>query len=961
MTPTDKKRKEFVKRKTLPIAISALFALSTQAIAQTPQNIERIEVTGSSIKRVQSEGALPVQIITAAELSRSGITTVEQLLEQVSVNGNGFDNLASNGDVAAGAQRGNSGLSAANLRGQGANATLVLLNGRRVAAHGLSGGVVDLNQIPIAAIERIEILKDGASAIYGTDAIGGVMNFILRRDFKGISVNGNVDITEQGGANVYRASVLGGWGDLNRDGFNVMGSLSYSKSDALFGKDRGFVNTFQPNRGLSVDTRGTPFATAFTLTTQRTILTSRNAAGALVNGTGPTQPTTTQAMNGINALDITGQPGCESIDGQSAYDEKLWATPAAKWGCAWDTGRAAAIQQPVDNLSGMVRGVFKVNNNITLFGEFVGANVVTRKTFSPNQISSSAVSTNPFFNLVYPSTGVGYNYVFNSIVSLFPTIEENRGQGIAFRWRCMPCGPREIETESDTKRVVVGAEGAFGTFDYKAGFSQATSDTKALLAGGYYFNDKFVPLLAKGILNPFAPAGEAQTTAALEGLAAASATGTTLYGGKFTLTQADASISGPIFKMPAGDAYMAVGVDVRTEKYAFNGNATDLAVQRTIFNAPFDSVNDLNGIKRDIRAVYGEVLVPVAKSLELTAAVRHDNYTGFGGTTNPKISFRFAPAAEALFRGSYSTGFRVPTFNQQFFGVTLSPYSGKDLVDPTKCVALVVSTAAGCESITPTILTGGKPELQPEKAKSFTLGLVVAPAPWFSANIDYFDIRRTGSIQSLSLSTIISNAALFPEAFVRDASGSLVAIDNRWLNAGETITKGVEIGAKFQGNLWAGRFNASIDAAQILERKSRLIASAPFGPNEVGEFSRSGDIPLSWKHTARFTYTQGAWSGTITNIYAAGYKDAVLPGVANGTVVPPDWSQDVSAWSTFNLSATYTGIKNFAVSFGIKNILNSDPPFSSAYDGNTGAGSSWEPRIADPRGRAYWASVGYNF
>ena len=952
-----------MKLKKLAQVISAL-CVAGQVAAQTTteaQKLERVEITGSSIKRVQAEGALPVQVISRQQLDSAGITTVEQLLTQLTVNGNGFGNLASNTDVAAGAQRGNSGLSAANLRSQGENATLILLNGRRVAAHGLSGGVVDLNQIPLAAVDRIEVLKDGASAIYGTDAIGGVINFILRKDFQGVSVSGSVDITEQGGGNVYRASLLAGAGDLTKNGFNVMGSITYSKSDALLGVDRDFVNTFQPNRGLSVDTRGTPYATAFAISSVRNILSSRSVAGVLANGTGPTQPGTTQAMNGINVLDLTGQAGCASISGMAAYDEVLWATPSAKWGCAWDTGKAAALQQPVENINGMARAVYKFSDSFSLFGEFIGANVTSRKTFSNNQISSSNTTTSPLYKLLYPSTGSAYTSVFNAIVAQFPTIEENRGQGIAFRWRCEPCGPRQIETESKTSRILVGGEGNFGAWDYKFGLSEATSDSTSVLGGGYYFNDKFVPLLATGVLNPFLKAGEVQTPAALAALAAASATGTKLYGGKFTVDQADAAISGPVWKLPAGDVLMALGVDARTEKYRFNGNATDLATRNNVFNAPFDTINDLNGVKRNIGAIYTEVLVPITKNLELTGAVRHDNYTGFGGTTNPKFSFRFAPLQEFLLRGSYNTSFRVPTFNQQFFGVTETAYSGKDLVDPIKCPALVVSATPGCESITPVTLFGGKPDLQPETAKQYNLGMVIAPVPWFSANVDYWDIKRNNTIQALPLATLVANASLFPQNFIRNAAGQLVTIDTRWVNAGDTQTKGIELGAKANGAIGPGKFLASIDGTYLIERKSRLVASAAFGKNEVGAFSRSGDIPLRWKHTASFTYMQGAWSGTLSNLYSAGYTDAVLPGVANGSVKPVDYNPNVKAWSTFNLSATYSGLKNLSISAGIKNVLNTDPPFSAAYDSDTGAGSSWEPRVADPRGRSYWAGLTYQF
>ena len=943
--------------------VISLICIASPALAQTPapQKVDKVTITGSNIKRVESEGALPIQVITREEIERQGIVSAEQLIATLTSNGSGLDNLASNADVVDGASRGNNGASAANLRGQGAAATLILLNGRRVAAHGLNGGIVDLNSIPIAAIERVEILKDGASAIYGTDAIGGVINFILRKSFTGLTAQAFADQTQKSGGEIARVSMVGGFGDLAKDGYNVMASLAHSENKALRGNQRDFVNTFQPDRGLSVDTRGAPFATTFTLSTLRTILSSRlTPTSAIANGTGPLQPGTTQRMNGINALDLPGQPGCNVIDGMGAYDEVLWATPSAKWGCAWDTGRAAVLQQPVKNTNLVSRATFNVGNH-TLSAEVTGSRVETAKRFSANQISSSTNAANPFFNLVYPSTGAGYNYVFNSIVALFPSIEENRGQGIAYRWRCLECGPREITTTAKTARFLLAAEGVIGSWDYRAGLSRAYSDSRSTLGSGYFFNDAFGPAIRSGIINPFLLPGQSQTPEALAAIAAASARGVVLYGGKFTLTQADASASGSIFQLPAGDVMAAVGVDLRREEYKFQGDERDLANQRAVFNAPFDAVNVLGGVSRDIKAVYTEVLVPITKSLEITGAVRRDQYTGFGSTVNPKVSVRFVPVEQVLFRGSYSKGFRVPTFNQLFNGVTESPTSGATLVDPVKCPARLVSATPGCESILPNTLFGGKPDLGPEKSKQGSVGVVVAPTNDISVNLDWWQIKRTGTIQALPVATLIANYDLFADRFIRDATGAIVQIDTRWVNAGESITRGIDVGAKVNGKLGPGKFLASLDGTYLIDKKSRLVGSAPFGDSEIAVFSRAGDLGLRWKHAASFTYSQGDWSGTLSQLYRSAYKDAVLPGVANGSVSPPNLNPTVASYTLYNVSTTYTGFKNLSLTFGIKNLLDKDPPFTAAYDTNTGAGSSWEPRVADPRGRSFTFLVSYNF
>ena len=302
----------------------ALGAFAAPALAQTAPDAaaddasdKMIVVTGSRIKQDPTKSALPLEIITNVDIERNGIANPEALNMFLTANGSGADNLASNSDVVTGAQRGTNGLSSANLRGQGSGSTLILLNGRRVAAHGLSGGAVDVNQIPFAAIDRVEILKDGASAIYGTDAIGGVINFITKRDFRGLVANAATDVTQDGGGNVFRYSVVGGWGDLNTDKWNLMASLSLADHKRLDGADRDFVDTFQPNRGISPDTRGTPVATLFTVGNLPTALGLSTA--------NPVDPANAAIrVNGINISDLpTNSAGYTGLDGMGPYEELL--------------------------------------------------------------------------------------------------------------------------------------------------------------------------------------------------------------------------------------------------------------------------------------------------------------------------------------------------------------------------------------------------------------------------------------------------------------------------------------------------------------------------------------------------------------------------------------------------------------------------------------------------------------
>jgi len=951
----------FMSLKTFAGGLTLLTA-AVQALAQAP-TVQRVEITGSSIKRIQSEGALPLTVITRAELARDGISSTEQLMMALTINGNGLDNLASNADVVDGAQRGNNGVSAANLRGQGSNATLVLLNGRRVAAHGLNGGQIDLNQIPFAALDRIEVLKDGASAIYGTDSVGGVINFITRSNFTGLIAEAFADATQQGGGNIMRGSVTGGFGDINKNGFNVLATLAYSSSQALRGDQRGFTSTFQPNRGLSPDTRGAPTGTIMPLA--GTIIPSAGAA-PFVPGS-----TTLRASGGINVLDLPGGPGCDSIPGMAPYDQVLWAAPERQFACTWDTGRAAVIQQPVQNTSLLARGMVKFGEHL-LSAEFTASQVDSEKRFSNIQLLPSAGLT----PLRYPrnaTSAVTYDGIFNRLVATFPTLEAQRGQPISYRWRCVECGPREIETTAETQRVFAGLEGPLLGWDYKVGFSQASSTVKSTLGGGYIYRRDgtfggqavkgIVEAMNTGVINPFQLPGQTQSQAALDLIAGTSAAGTVLYGGKYTTTQTDATASGTPFKLPAGDVMAAVGVDLRTEKYRFSGDERPAGPRADIIGAPFDDGNALTGVKRDIKAVYAELLLPVTRQLEVTLAGRRDDYTGFGSTDNPKVSFRLQPAPQFLVRGSYNTAFRVPSFNQIFNAVGISPYLGSDIADPAVCPAgRPVAGDPNCVLVQ-NLNTGfgGTPGLEPETAKQYSIGFVFEPTPAFSVSVDWWSIERDNQIRALSERELIDNFGLFQGRFVRDGAGALIGIDKSWINSGGSQTEGLEIALRSGAKVNNGRLSGGMDISYLLKKRSRLTQAAPWGSSEVGRNTLSGDLGIRWKHNAFVSWNQGSWTSTLSQTYRGGVRDRSAPGVASGAIVPPDFRPRTEPYEVFNASVAYAGIKNLTLTAGIKNILNTDPPYSYTYDDGTGAGGAWDPRVADPRGRAYTLRVEYKF
>jgi iron complex outermembrane receptor protein len=487
------------------------------------------------------------------------------MVQTMNLNGNSIDNLASNSDVvSSGTSRGFNGVTAANLRMQGSNSTLVLLNGRRVAQAALGGaGVVDLNQIPFEAIKRVEVLKDGASSIYGTEAIGGVINFILRDDYQGLTAKSGFDVTQEGGGNIYRASVIGGYGNLNKDHFNVMAALTYSDSQILLGTKRSWINTQQPDRGLSADTRGTPYATLNSISTIKNVLSGTANAGFADPNSGGLTVTT------VNTLILQG-PAAYAGTGMYPYDWQLWSNAAAQYGATVDTGKVAALQQPAINKNLVTAGKYKAGEHtFTLEGTF--GRQQSTKFFSPSQLTSSTASTttnpaggvvaNPLFNLAYPSTGADYNTVFNILVKQFPQLAANAGTPMPMRWRFYPGGDRRYGTYSRTWRWLASAEGPLSflkDWDYRTGVSRSSSNSYSVLKGGYYYTQGMATLIDTGVLDPFS---FTQTADAMAKLATYDATGVHLYGGTYTTDEFDFTTSGPIMQLPAGKLQGAVGFD----------------------------------------------------------------------------------------------------------------------------------------------------------------------------------------------------------------------------------------------------------------------------------------------------------------------------------------------------------------------------------------------------------------
>ena len=910
-----------------------------QQSQQSQQAMQRVEITGSSIKRIAKEGALPIQVITFEQIEKQGITTAEQLMRTISSNGTGADNMTSGNNVfGPDADRVSGGASFASLRGLGPNSTLVLLNGRRIATHGGSGKAVDLNSIPLGAISRVEILKDGASAIYGTDAIGGVVNFILKTNYVGTEISGDTAVTQAGGGRTRRAQLLTGKGSLDTDGYNAMLSVTIDSNDKLSSKQRSFSNGYQPERGLSPDTTGTPFANQLT------------GAGTALSGQIPVKDKNGKADNSfvlpndpnhyLQANPLSFQGKCNTIAGMSQYNTALWKDVTSPLrttnSCAYDYGADYVMSSPVERANLLGRTTFKLPGDNRAFVELLASRTRGVSSLTPVQISTSLANGN-----AYPVGGPYYQDL-SQYVSNF-----DKSKPIIYKWRANILGDRTQENQTDNIRLLVGLEGVIGKWDYKAGVSRAESRTRMSLTDGYVYTSPFYKVLGSGAVNPWLTTGQTQTQAAVDAVEATKFRGNFQHG-KTTLTQVDATISGEVFQLPAGAVSAAVGIDLRREGYGFAQDVDATQILLSPGNAA------LNSATRDVKAVYAELIIPVTKNLEAQLALRRDDYSLIGATTNPKVAFRYQPTTFLLFRGSASKGFLAPSFTQ-LYSAQLSQELPNGITDPIGCPANP-GNPAFCAIARLPYLTGGNDKLRPETSKQGSIGMVIEPVKGYSASLDYWAINLKDKILNRTPQVVLANAALLSGNIIRNPDNTINYVQAGWINASGSKTRGADLGLRGEGKLDSYKWNAALDGTYTQSFQFAEIAGQPY-KEYVGQFF-TRDLYLRWKHNATFSLSKGDWSGLLSQNYASGSKDQLPNG---GRSTPPaGFNPDVKAYTTYNLSTTYTGYQNATITVGVLNLLDTDPPFT-AHNVDEVVGAGWDPRVADPRGRTLTVQAKYKF
>lgn len=874
----------------------ALLSLATVSVAQQT-TIPRVEITGSHVKRIDTEGPQPVTTITREDIERSGQSTVGDLLRNLPiVSGGTFFEATGGGSVPA------SGTAAISLRGLGTQTTLVLVNGRRVANYGFAQGkdhFVDLNSIAVEAIERIEVLKDGASAIYGSDAIAGVVNVILRKDYRGLETRMEWRDTKDGGAAERRLSATLGIGDLAKDKFNLMLTVDWYKRDPLFGKDRPFSATANHAPEGGFDTRS-PTGSPGTWLTAQTPIPAANRLSD--NSVFPSCPAgTTGLFNGL-------------------------AT------CFYDFAKDVIIMSTTERTSAFGTATWNLTEDLAAFLE-LGVN--------QNESMQQRAATPGTFNL--PPGHNSHPAVVDPVrfAALMP-------YSVRIRYRYLDVGHRQNYVDSLTRRAVLGLRGTHWKWDWELALNHGQNEVSdrgvnyinALAQGG---------LVAGGTYNFVNPS--LNSMALTESLRISP-----VARSESNLDMVDFKAMRELIMLPGGPMGIAVGLEYRKE--AVNYVPDPLAIAGLVVASVADTVAG----SRTVTSAFAELSLPIFRSLEGQVAVRHDDYSDFGRADTPKLAFKFKPASNFLIRGGMADGFRAPSLAELFLGSSLHNLPASDVPRCDAYTAAFGAadprTVAACAAFLVNAQVRGNPNLLPEESRGYYLGAVWEPIRNLTLSADWYAVRHN---QLISYPLPPTDVVIFqPGNVVRDSqtpndvlagapgpiAGQLpgdtrVGITGNYFNALRQETHGLDFEARYRWSVRSlGQFTLVSSHTYMAELARQLIPNAA-----LLQLDGTYQYPR-YRSVMSLNWNRGPWEGTLAANHIGRYKQEQQLR-----------HEFVKGMTTWDLQLTYKGFKNTRISLGGRNILNTKPPFSDCV----GCSYGYDDSTHDPRGAIWYARLVYKF
>ncbi|MFN2546736.1 MAG: TonB-dependent receptor plug domain-containing protein [Myxococcales bacterium] len=973
---------------------------------------EEIVVTGTRVRRKDLNTPAPVTVLSRDQITASGKISIGEFLQSLPEQGNTVNAQVNNG---------NDGSIRVALRSLGSQRTLVLVNGRRMVPGGTGAdSSADLATIPAAAIERIEVLKDGASAIYGSDAISGVVNVILRKRFNGTEVGGYAGVSQHGDGQTYDVHALSGTAG---DRSSILISLGYQEQRPVYAADREFSNTTYnydfdaAPAGQPVDSGSGCFADPNTEECVPKAQSSTGNSSTFPNGRfsipasacGSTDATsgvftanpavashpqlaaicaaTKNKGGGFMADAPRDQPGSGPASGFIAYPGDLYNTNAGPSALNY-------LITPARRIQVFSTGDVNLGNAARAFFEASYVNRTSSQILSPMPLVNSTIPTQP----VTVSKDSIYNPFGVNITS--------------WRIRTTEFGFRYWSQDLDTFRVVAGLDGSLGDWsgplsgwawdvDYNhgrtAGNQLETGQLRMPNVANATGPSGINPSTGQAVcLRSVANPGGARVAAdfAATNIIAGCVPFDVLHGSypgqvaaknyvsydgtDFGTDQQDiwsANLSGDLFKLgserPVG---LAVGADYRRESASFQNNPINSG------ESSGNNALSTNG-GYNVKEVYGELVIPLlggmpfVEDLELQGAARYVDYSTFGNNTTYKLGARYSPFRDLTVRATYGTAFRAPTV-AELYGGAADNYPG--LRDPcrslgastdpglkARCVANgVPATGSGDPSTQLLEKISASPTLGPETATTFTAGLVLQPRMVrnLSITLDYYNLSVAKSIATLGASYVVSqcyvtgNDPSLCPLIIRDTNGLIEQINDPRANTGNYHTTGIDFAIRYA------------QAVEDLGRFSFILDGTYLNSYRFTDISGNiengagnydlGALP-KWKANAGVFWTMGALGVGVSGRYVGGFTECFAGG---DFLCSEDSTQQhrISAYLPVDAFVSYT-LRDWVAGttsmvVGVQNIADVQPPFIAV-----GFAANSDPSTYDYIGRFVYARLTHTF
>jgi iron complex outermembrane receptor protein len=904
----------------LSTAAHAQQAPAAAADDNTKPQMEEVIVTGSMIKRVDAETAEAVTILKADALKDQGITNVEQVMNTLT-SANPSVNIAQSVGTFSG------GGTYADLRGLGRSRTLILLDGQRVAVNAFDGSGVDLNGIPFSAIETVEVLREGASALYGSDAIGGVINFKTKKNYQGGEVNVNFDHPQEAGGGSGQADFSFGHGDLVNDGYNFLVTASYNKQQELQAAQRGFsAYGFDPARNA---TAATNFPGSWPGNVQ-------DSDGNLYQAGYPTCAGNTQLTTALGdcsyrysaATDLL--PQTRTISGMAEFTKTLPANNQVQLQYFWSQSLATGY-------SGPMFYDFAMDPASPYFPTGAGLACNGQVTCGPLNLSG-----------VNSTTGAA-----SPVSAIWTDPNNSRFNG----------------TLNVEQRVLLTFSGTNAGWDYTAVLNYSKNHNDGRNISGYPNEDVLAP---GGVLSPLINPFGAQSAAG-QALINSSYINGVYQLGQDSRWSVDLNGSHEL-----GDAFNA-GIPATV---ALGGSASGESFRN--FTTPYNTLtsaatglsdSNVSG-NRKIQAAFIELDVPVMKSLDFDVSDRQDRYSDFGTTNNGKVKVRWQPIEMLTVRGSASTGFRAPTLFNLYAPPFTSAASGGTMGDgnpfcqPGSYTAEWTQQTCLSQGIG---LYGGNTKLRPETSQNFDLGVVIQPIENLGITLDYYRILLKNTISRVPASAIYGDPDTFASYITTATAGPYAGslpptatqaanctpytaatcgyINRAFANTGRITTDGFDLSVQYTQHTPIGTFREDLEGTAVTQFLEQQYDGGPL-LNLVGNLQITDINPaFRWQHNVRVDWT------SLSKMFGAGLSNRFYSGYVDEF---PDGNGNLRHVGNYSLADGYVSVKpieKLTVLFGIKNLFNTSPPYSNASQGNFASG--YNALIADPLLRNFYINLRY--